>query len=261
VLIALLLTLGFGAGAIFVGAKITSATNNPLPLVGGLIIGLFSLFFAPFNAKKAVRRTAHRSAIAYFTRLIEADPQNQAAYFNRGQTYLRLASEYSWPQFSRRIAAKAVPDLDEAIRLVPTSAAAYVGRVNAFGIMGQLKELIAEYTQAIERDPNHALAYCARATAYNGLYQHDRSIPDATEAIRLAPDLYLGYDARGYGFWHRGNSTRTKADYDQAIADFTEAIRLNPRALDCYLGRAQVYRALGDQPSAANDEHKAKEMT
>jgi tetratricopeptide (TPR) repeat protein len=248
-----LVVLALGAGAIFVGAKVTSITNNPMALVGGIIAGLFSLFYAPYYGIKAIRKAEHRAAIAEITRKIGADPNDAVAYFDRGLLYLKLAMEYSWPQMLRRAAAKAIPDFDQAIRLAPNYPAAYVSRVNTFAMMGQLMEVIAEYTDVIQRDPNQALAICARATAWNGLYQPDRSIPDATEAIRLAPDLYLGYDARGYGYWHRGNRTRARADYEQAIADFTEAIRLHPGALDCYHGRAQVYRALGDQGKAALD--------
>jgi hypothetical protein len=101
--------------------------------------------------------------------------------------------------------------------------------------------------------------------------------------IRLAPQRFLGHDARGYGYLQRGNfnvivkllgiawmlatlgilrrdrfdwrtPTGTMADFEQAVRDFTEAIRLNPQAWDCYQGRAQAYRALGEPAKAADDE-------
>ena len=164
---------------------------------------------------------------------------------------------------------------------------AYVGRVNAYGAMGQFERVIADYTETIRLVTNHALAYCARATAFNGIGRFDRSIPDASEAIRLDPHLYLGYDARGYGFVQRGSfnpivklvgiawmlatfgflrrdhfdwktPTGSKADFEQAIADFTEAIRLKPTASDCYHGRALAYQALGDHAKAIADEARAR---
>jgi tetratricopeptide (TPR) repeat protein len=182
----------------------------------------------------------------------------------------------------RREYTEAIAHFDAAIRLDPAEPNSYVGRVNAFGALGQWDRVIAEYTEAIRLDPKHALAYCARATAYNGIGRFDRSISDATEAIRLAPQLYMGYDARGFGYFQRGGfsgllkliaiawmlatfgfwrrdpfdwrtPTGSKADYEQAVADFTEAIRLNPAAWDCYAGRAQAYRALGENARAAAD--------
>jgi Tfp pilus assembly protein PilF len=254
------IVLAIGAGGIFLGATITGAAHNDMPLVVGIIVGLICLYLAPFLGKSAVRKAACRSAIAEYTEAIRLDPNNATAYFSRGQVYRILAGEYAWPQMTRRMCLQAIADYDEAIRLVPNYPAAYLGRVNAFAAMRQSDRAIAEYTEAIRLDPSNALAYCARATAYNGVLQFDRSIPDATEAIRLAPDLYLGYDARGFGFWHRGNATRQMADYQQAVADFTESIRLKPTAMDCYLGRALVYRALGDSGKAAADEARAREV-
>jgi hypothetical protein len=99
--------------------------------------------------------------------------------------------------------------------------------------------------------------------------------------------LYLGYDARGYGMLQRGNfnviikciavawmlatfgflrrehfswrtPTGSRADFHQAFDDFTEGLRLNPAAVDCYLGRAQVYRALGEPAKAAADELRGR---
>jgi tetratricopeptide (TPR) repeat protein len=247
-------TLAIGAGAIFVGAVVTNKTNNPLPLVGGLIGGIFSLFLAPYYGKQNVRKTGYRAAIAQYTEAIGRDPSDARTLINRANVYRMLATEYAWPQMTRRICRHALADYDEAIRLAPNEPDAHVGRVNALGF----EQAIAEYTETIRLDPNNAVAYCARATAYNGLAQSNGSIADATEAIRLAPDLYLGYDARGFGFWHRGNASRAQTDYLQAVADFSEAIRLNPNALDCYLGRAQAYRALGEVKLAAADEDSVR---
>jgi Tfp pilus assembly protein PilF len=54
--------------------------------------------------------------------------------------------------------------------------------------------------------------------------------------------------------------TGSKADFYQALDDFSEALRLNPTALDCYFGRAQVYRSLGDHAKAAADELRGRAL-
>lgn len=194
------------------------------------------------------RRAAREGVVAGYTDAIRRDPAQPIHHFNRGQIYLWMFRDYR----------RAIADFDEAIRLAPDYPAAHLARVNACGALGRLKPVIAEYTEAIRRDPGSAIAYCCRATAYNSLGQTARSMPDAGEAIRLAPDLYLGYDARGYARLQRGRATGSRADLEQAVDDFTEALRLNAHAWDCYDGRAQAHRALGDTTSAARDEERAR---
>jgi tetratricopeptide (TPR) repeat protein len=250
--------LGLGVIGGFLGGLLISGTRKALgfpevPILGSVLAGLIAVCIAWPLANRA----ALKAALAQFTETIRLDPADPVGYDRRGQVY-RLGGWY----------AQAVADFEEAIRLAPTRPEPHISRVNACGHLGQLDRVIAEATEAIRLDPNDALAYCVRATAHNWLGRLDRSIPDATEAIRLAPDLYLGYDARGFACLRRGNggpsdytgilkravTPEQQADYQQAIADFTEAIRLNPAAWDCYLGRVQVRRALGEHGEATADE-------
>jgi Tfp pilus assembly protein PilF len=48
--------------------------------------------------------------------------------------------------------------------------------------------------------------------------------------------------------------------YQLALADFTEALRIDPNRRGGYLGRARIYRALGDEASALVDERKAEQL-
>ena len=266
-------------GAVFLAIVIIAFGGVPsyyIPGFSGLLVSLFFAWLLGRGVTKCKRR-ANDLATAEYGEAIRLDPPVSLAHCNRGFVCAQ-----------RREYAKAVAHYDAAIQLDPTLPDAYVGRVNAYLALGQYERVVAEYTEAIRLDPNHALAYCARATAHNGLGRFDRSIPDATEAIRLAPHLYLGYDARGYGLLQRGGfhwilklvaiawmlvtfgflrrdhfdwrtPTGSKADFEHASADFTEALRLNPTAWDCYLGRAQVYRALGEHVQAAADEARVRE--
>jgi tetratricopeptide (TPR) repeat protein len=269
---------GLLAGAVFlVLAMFAIADGKPMALVLALSGGVVSLGFAWFfgNGVTTVKRKVNDRIIAQFAEAIRLDPHDHAGHCQRAFAHVQ-AREF----------AKAIAHFDAAIRLDPTEPNSYVGRVNAFGALGQWDRVIAEYAEAIRRDPNDALAYCARATAFNGIGRFNRSIPDATEAIRLAPQLYLGYDARGFGYFQRGGfngllkliaiawmlatfgfmrrggfdwrtPTGTRADFELAVADFTEALRLNPAAWDCFMGRAQAYRALGEHAKATSDRARA----
>lgn len=263
------------AGAVFfVFAVLVIAERKVLQFAVAAVGGFVSWLAAWLLGKGAttIKRTLCDRAVAEHADAIRLDPPDAIAQHNQG-VWCHQQGEYY----------KAIAHFDAAIRIDPASPNAYVGRVNAFGALGQWDRVIAEYTDAVRHDPKHALAYCARATAYNGTGRWDRSIPDATAAIQLAGDVYLGYDARGFGYLQRARfngiikciailwliatlaflrrdhfdwrtPTGSKADLDNAIADFTAALRLNPQARDCYWGRAQAYRALGQDEKAAADE-------
>jgi tetratricopeptide (TPR) repeat protein len=248
-------------------------TQSVLAFAGG-VVSLFSAWLVGKGAAN-IRRRLNDRVIAETAQAIRFDSLDPIAHNNRGYALAKNGEH-----------ARAIAHFDAAIRLNPTIPNPYVGRVNAYGAIGQWDRVIAEYTAAISRNPNNALAYCARATALNGCGRFDRSISDATEAIRLDPRLYLGYDARGYGLLQRGSfnwplkliaiawmagtlgflrrdhfdwttPTGSRADFEQAIADFTEALLLEPAALDCNMGRARAYRALGEHAKAAADEGRA----
>lgn len=275
----LVLTLGvlgimLASAVLLVLAMLVIAEGKTIQFLQALTGGIAGLACARLLGK-AVTRCRQRvidSDIDAAAAAIRFDPPVAIAQFNRG---LACAQ--------KRDHAGAIAHYDAALELDPTLADAHVGRVNAYLALWRPQQVIADYTGAIERDPNNALAYCARATAYNGTGRWDLSIPDATEAIRLAPGVYLGYDARGYGYLQRGSFTwivklvpiawmlatlgflrrdrfdwRTpvgsRADLEQAGSDFTEALRLNPSALDCYVGRAKAYQALGKHAEAAADQ-------
>src|SRR5438105_2835094 len=80
--------------------------------------------------------------------IIETGPTRQVdtamAYANRGRAYLVLGDF-----------AKALADLDEAVRQQPRYAAAYSHRGNAYLASGRTDLALADYTRAIELDPSN----------------------------------------------------------------------------------------------------------
>jgi tetratricopeptide (TPR) repeat protein len=112
----------------------------------------------------------------YFDEAIRLDPNNAAAYNNRGDSYAKLG-QYE----------KAIEDFDEAIRLDPNYANAYHNRGITYAILGQNESAIENYTEVIRIDPNYANAYSFRGLAYANLGQHSKALQDYDEAIRLNP--------------------------------------------------------------------------
>jgi len=93
---------------------------------------------------------------------------------------------------------EAIVEYDEAIRLAPQTAAAYVARGAAFIELGQLERAIEDNNEAIRLHPQDALAYFNRALAYDRLGQFERAVEDYNESIRLDPKDAETYSNRVY---------------------------------------------------------------
>jgi tetratricopeptide (TPR) repeat protein len=165
---------------------------------------------------------------------------------------------------------EAIVDFTEAIRLNPTSDAAYQTRGCVYNAKGKRDLAIADLTEAIRLHPNWALAYANRGLAYAGKHEWQLAITDCSEAIRLNPNDNLAYSHRGLaqlglahagkGSWdleilrlansqnyaNRGSAQMGKRRWDEAIADFVEAIRLDPKYGRGYVLRARAHAPKGD---------------
>jgi tetratricopeptide (TPR) repeat protein len=173
-------------------------------------------------------------AIADYSKAIEINP-SAAAYSNRGYTYTH-----------KRDYDRAFADYNTAIEIDPEYADAYFNRGNAYDDKQEFDRAIAEYSRAIDLDPKQADFYGDRGIAYEVMGQHDRAIADYNTALELDPKDAQAFDSRGGVYVG-------KRDYTLAIADFTKAIELNPTNATAYehRGYARFYR--GDFNDAAVD--------
>jgi tetratricopeptide (TPR) repeat protein len=78
---------------------------------------------------------------------------------------------------------------DEAIKLNPTNAAAYIYRSTLY--MRSYERAIGDLDQAIKLDPNDALAYHGRGEAYEAKRDYTRAIADFEMALKMSPALDL----------------------------------------------------------------------
>lgn len=100
---------------------------------------------------------------------------------------------------------KAIKYLNEAIRLQPDSATAFLNRGNAYGDIEQQQRAIEDYDMAINLKPDFAEAHFNRGNAYHKLKRYERAIEDYDEAIRLQPDLARPHYNRGLAHMLSGN--------------------------------------------------------
>lgn len=99
---------------------------------------------------------------------------------------------------------KAIEYLNNAIKLQPDYAEAYIGRGFAYFSLGQHQRAIEDFNKAIRLKPDNTDAYVSRGLSYNGLGQYQRAIEDYNEAIRLKPDYAEAYVSRGNAYANLG---------------------------------------------------------
>ena len=195
-----------------------------------------------YSAYDKVNQRDYSGAIADFTKAIELNPNDVAAYNNRGVSKANLKDYYG-----------AIADYTKAIELDPNNAMAYYNR--GF-VKNNLKDdygAIADFTKAIELDPNYADAYNNRGASKDNLKDYYGAIADFTKAIELNPNYAMAYK-------NRGISKHRLEDYYGAIADYTKAIELNPNNAMAYKNRGISKHTLEDYYGAIADYTKAIEL-
>ena len=121
------------------------------------------------------QRATTISAIADYTKAIEANAHYADAYAGRGIVYQIKGDNDD-----------AIADYSKAIEIDPRYAKAYVGRGMVYRLKGDSDHAIADYTQAIEINPRYAIAYFNRGSIFEAKGEHDRAIADFSKAIELA---------------------------------------------------------------------------
>ena len=164
-----------------------------------------------------------------------------------------------WPTQSRRRLGEeegddeALLDLNEAIRLDPRNARAFLERGYVWQQKEQLDKAIADDDEAIRIDPHLPGAHASRGWAWWCKGHADKAFADDSEEIRLNPRVAKAYANRGaigsqgrgreslrrprsgdptrsprlHGLHRPGAAWMRRGEPDKAIADLNEAIRLD----------------------------------
>ena len=114
----------------------------------------------------------YEKAIQDYTKTIELNPSDAAAYSIRGDCYSELA-QYE----------KAINDYSKAIELKPSDAVTYNHRGVSYFLSGNTQQSIKDYTKAIELAPQLPNSYGNRATSYYFLKEYLKAIEDYTKVI------------------------------------------------------------------------------
>ncbi len=144
----------------------------------------------------------------------------------------------------------AIAVLNQAIKINPKYAQAYIGRGIARNLLGDNQGAIADFNTAIKINPNDVYAYGSRGNARRQLGDLQGAIADFNSALKINPNLVDVYGMRGIARAQLG-------DNQGAIADFNSAIKINPNDANAYGNRGIARAQLGDKQGAIADFNSA----
>jgi len=132
--------------------------NNFTVAIGhfGTAIKIFAIpSFYIYRGNSYVLTSQFDQSISDYSKAIQLNPNNAAAYNNRGAAWGNKGDQ-----------DKALADFNKAIQLNPNYAAAYNNRGAVWGRKGDQDKALADFNKAIQLNPNNAYFYQNRSFAY-----------------------------------------------------------------------------------------------
>ncbi len=146
----------------------------------------------------------HEGAAKDYSAAITADPSFVDAYLSRGLTYVKL-----------RQAQPALDDFNEAIRLEPNNAKAYVQRAR---LNSDVAKALADFARAIELKPQDPEAYYYRGLLFEAAGDIPGAVADFTTIIEdVHPGCTEAYLRRGRIMLMSGSEKLGMRDFDTIV--------------------------------------------
>ena len=129
----------------------------------------------------------YQRAIVDFSKALELDPGNAAAYNNRGLAYVHQ-SDY----------ARAIADFNAALDLDPELFECLVNRGLAHDEQSDYSLAVADFDNALRLRPGFAPAYYSRSLTYSHMGDYEKAAGDFDRATQLLPALARNGDRPAY---------------------------------------------------------------
>ena len=165
-------------------------------------------------------------AISDYTQIIECDPQNAQAYYQRGQIRSALGENEvairdldqacHWAQVQSLASKSTANDAPERLSAVhdeanPTSIE------DGHGLEHTLAADIDRHSQALKLNPNDTQAHFERARRRALMGDLEGAIEDYTRTVELEPEHSNAYHNRGRCYAALGQTVKATADFNRAI--------------------------------------------
>jgi len=163
-----------------------------------------------------------KKSIDWYTRSININPNQSAAFYNRGNVYNDLNDH-----------EHALHDYSEAIRLAPQDTDALVNRGQLYYRKEKYDLALPDFNRAIELNPANETALWNRADLYRETRRPELALRDYSAVIKLNPQNADALAARA-AIHHQ------RSDLAAAFKDINAAIELMPENLQFRMLRALV---------------------
>ena len=191
----------------------------------------------------ASRQESNQTALGYFARALEADPDDADVYFNLGLHHFRQGE---WSEAARALA--------RCLELNPSDTEAHFLRAHALERLGRPQEAERARQQAVGDNPALALSLGRRQLDLDRLAQHF----SARQALlsRQPPETPATPSARlQHVAVHveRGEDLLARGQLESAQREFTEAILLEPDSHRAHFLLAEIYSRQGRLVEATSE--------
>jgi tetratricopeptide (TPR) repeat protein len=122
------------------------------------------------------------------------------------------------------------------------------------------EEAIPKFDEAIKLDPNFAEAYIARGDAFTEKREHEKALVDFSQALKLRPSLA---DDPNSLYLYRDMTVCHIAlkQYEKAVETSSKTLSFNPRYPFGYMARSVAYDNLGKLEEAKKDSETYESLT
>ncbi|NND59504.1 MAG: tetratricopeptide repeat protein [Gammaproteobacteria bacterium] len=220
------------------------------------------------------------AALAEYTTVIEADPQDDKALAERANIHLILSSNTATPLAS---VEAAIRDTQAALELNPGNEYAHFLLGQAQLALGRAQPALDSYDAAINLDPDYAVAYTGRSMALGELGRSTEAIAALTRAVELEPDndgwrdLLARYqllsgdtdaveetlqslpDDNIDGWILRAQARYQGGRIDAALAAINEATTRAPERVDAWVDQGKYQAVAGDIEAASRSFAQAQQ--
>jgi tetratricopeptide (TPR) repeat protein len=147
---------------------------------------------------------------------------------------------------------RALPDLNEALRLEPHSPGGLNARARARAQLHDIDGAIADYSTLLQVTPNNIGALIARSSLFSGAGRLKEALADTDDAIALDQASLEALNMRCYLQTKMGAPDRGIVDCDRAIKlDPSYAVAYNTKC-EAWLTKLDMKRAIDDCTTAAH---------
>ena len=193
------------------------------------------------------------TAIDYFQRAIDRDPNYALAYVGLADCYNLLDIYHDSPAYETSSKAKAAAiralEIDGTLAEAHTSLAYAISRFD-----WDLAAAESEFKSALELNPNYATGHFWYGEILTIVGRNDESIAAMKRALELDPISQIINTMLGWAYWNAGHD-------NLAISHLQKTIELNPDFSAAYHILGYIYYQLGQYEKAIQPIEKAVELS